>query len=494
MKPKTVLTVVLALCIALTGLLSGITGTVLANNASAPLAEDVSPYDLIAMMNALRVGNGLPALIEDPIINAVAQATAQTMADTNATWHIGNPSGRIQAAGYGGGETVYATENFAMGGRQTLDNIMVIWSDFDHMRPATGPYCNVGAGVATASNGTTYYILQAAYVASKACGSYTSGGSVNPVTGSTVDKNTGISLIVPVKVAQPDAEGNLIHKVEYGQSLWLIAVAYKTTVQELRIWNNLSESYQLQVGDALVIPWEGAKGYQTPTPVGIIITSTPDAEGNITHVVEAYQTFEKIGAAYGVSAEKLLQLNYWDPTWPLQIGQRLIIKAREMTPTPTLRPLMPIEKLTLAPDGKYYHLVRDGQNPGWIAGYYGVSADELLAWNGLTSASILYPGDKLLLNVTPPATMTPTPLPATFTPAPPTETPNPPTETSTATPTATSTATPMSEVTLTPVPSPTATPNKSDPFTIGGVNFLWVLPVLGVVVGAIEWNRKRKQK
>ncbi len=456
-----------------------------------PLAEDVSPYDLIAMMNALRVGNGLAALIEDPIIDAVAQSTAQIMADTNATWHIGDAPGRIQAAGYGGGGKVYATENFAMGSHQTIDNIMLIWSDFDHMRPATGPYCNVGAGVATASNGTTYYVLQAAYVSGKSCGSYTSGGTTNPVTGSTVDNTTGISLIVPVKVAQPDADGNLIHKVEYGQSLWLIAVAYKTTVQELRVWNNLPESYQLQVGDELAIPWEGAKGYQTPTPVGMIITSTPDAEGNIMHVVEAYQTLEKIGAAYGVSVEKLLQLNDWDPSWPLQIGQKLIIKGKEVTPTPTLRPLTPLERLTPAADGKYYHTVRSGQNLYRIAEIYGISFEQLVQWNPSFASGGLMPGDRLLLQVTPPPTATFTLEPPTATPVPPT-----PTETATAIPTQEATAThaPTLAPSSTAVPSPTPTPNKSDFLTIGGVNFFWVLPVLALVVAAIEWNHKRKRQ
>jgi len=295
----------------------------------------------------------------------------------------------------------------------------------------------------------------------------------------------------------------LIHRVQYGQSLWLIAVAYKTTVQELRVWNNLPESYQLQVGDELVIPWEGAKGYQTPTPVGMIITSTPDAEGNITHVVEAYQTLEKIGTAYGVSVEKLLQLNYWDPAWPLQIGQKLIVKGKEVTPTPTLRPLTPIEKLTPAADGKYYHMVRSGQNAEWIAGLYGVSSADLLSWNGLTTASILYPGDRLLLQVTPPPTPTLTPAPPTETPLPPTETPIPPTLTETPTATLTATLGTTSTLKSTPAvkadlaatiaPSPTITPAKSDPFTIGGVNFFWVLPVLVMVIASIEFiSRKRR--
>jgi len=492
--------VLLALCLSLVGGFFQTPGKVLAEDYSSPLAEEVSPYDLIAMMNALRVGNGLAALIEDPIINAVAQSTAQIMADTNATWHIGDAPGRIQAAGYGGGGKVYATENFAMGGHQTIDNIMVIWSDYDHMRPATGPYCNVGAGVATASNGTTYYVLQAAYVSGKSCGSYTSGGTTNPVTGSTVDRDTGVSLIVPVKVAEPDADGNLIHKVQYGQSLWLIAVAYKTTVQDLRVWNNLPESYQLQVGDELVIPWEGAKGYQTPTPVGMIITSTPDAEGNITHVVEAYQTLEKIGAAYGVSVEKLLLLNNWSVAWPLQIGQKLIIKGKEVTATPTLRPLTPIEMLTPATDGKYYHTVRSGQNLYRIAELYGISFEALVQWNPGFASGGLMPGDRLLLQVTPPPTATFTPLPPTETPVPPTstETSMLPTPTETATPTAFKVAATQAAAVLessaTALLSPIATKEKANPLVIGGVNFFWALPALALVVAAIEWNHKRRQK
>ena len=42
--------------------------------------KQVSAYELILAMNTLRVSYGLPALIEDPIVNAVAQSTAATMA------------------------------------------------------------------------------------------------------------------------------------------------------------------------------------------------------------------------------------------------------------------------------------------------------------------------------------------------------------------------------------------------------------------------------
>src|SRR5215467_267920 len=129
-------------------------------------ANQVSAYDLILAMNTLRVSYGHPALIEDSIIDAVAQSTAATMAANNMSWHIGNVRGRIASAGYGNGGTVWATENFAVdwGGSMGIDEIMAMWADPDHMLPAVEPaYCNVGAGVATA-NGKTYFILQAAYV------------------------------------------------------------------------------------------------------------------------------------------------------------------------------------------------------------------------------------------------------------------------------------------------------------------------------------------
>ena len=149
----------------------------------------VTAFDLIIAMNTLRASYGLPLLIEDPIINAVAQATAEIMAANNMSSHIGDVRGRIQAAGYGGGAKVWATENFAVGSSFGLDEIMLAWSDPSHMIPAVNPaYCNIGAGVAKAANGQTYYVLQAAYTSAKACGEYKSvdGGSGTQPGGASI--------------------------------------------------------------------------------------------------------------------------------------------------------------------------------------------------------------------------------------------------------------------------------------------------------------------
>jgi LysM repeat protein/uncharacterized protein YkwD len=433
----------------------------------APSAE-VSAGDLILAMNTLRVSNGLPALVEDGIIDAVAQGTAETMAANEMSWHIGDVSGRIQAAGYGGGSKVWATENFAVALSFSIDEIMAVWSDASHMIPAVTPaYCNIGAGTAKAANGTTYYVLQAAYTAGKSCGSYTSpGAKVTPGSQGGTSKPFVSQVIIPVKQATPDADGKVYHVVQAGQSFWAIAVAYKTTIKELEIWNNLTSDTKLQVGQKLFIPGSNTVGYATPTPVGMILVSTPAADGKIIHTVEAYQALSTIADAYGTSVDTILTLNGLQADWPLQIGQKLIIHPSNVTPSPTPRPLKPVEQLTQASDGKYYHIVKEGETLSWIAQLYEIGLQDLVDWNGLTQASIIQPGRKLVLQVTPPATHTPTP--------------GPPTETPTATaPLPTQTLTPTALLAASPSAAPAGLPSGATPdsifwWVVGGISFIGV--------------------
>ena len=404
--------------------------SVQADELNAPPAQ-VSAFDLILAMNTLRVSYGLPALIEDPIINAVAQSTAQTMAANNMSWHIGDVRGRIAAAGYGGGGTVWATENFAVSwnGGMGIDEIMAVWADPDHMRPAVTPaYCHVGAGVATV-NGKTYFILQAAYVSGQECGSISSSpSSGTPGTGTI--PNPVSQLIIPVKIATPDADGKIFHVVQAGQSFWAIAVAYQVPIPDSETWNNPARDTPLQSGQRLFIPNKNTAGFATPTPRGMVVTQTPDADGKIVHMVQPYQSLFTIGEAYHVSVDRILQLNGLQADWPLQIEQKLVISPGNVTPSPTLSA---IQKLTPDASGNYYHIVQSGETLSGIANLYDVPLADLMAWNGLGAASVIIPNQKLLLRVTPPATATFTPAPATITLTPsPSVTSLPPMETAAA--------------------------------------------------------------
>ena len=439
-------------------------GAVRADEVQPAPAEQASAYDLILAMNTLRVAYGFPPLIEDPIVNAVAQSTAAIMAANNMSWHIGDVRGRIAAAGYGSGGTVWATENFAVSsGGMGIDEIMAAWADPDHMRPAiTAAYCHVGAGVAQTSDGRIYYILQAAYVSGREC------GSSSPSTGGTSQPGTvpnPISqLIIPVKIATPDAEGRVFHEVKAGQSFWSIAIAYQITIHDLEVWNNLSRDTPLQAGQRLFIPGKDTAGYATPTPIGMIVPQAPDADGRIVHEVQAYQALITIADAYHISVDRILALNGLQADWPLQIGQKLVISPGNITPSPTLSA---IQKLTPEADGSYYHTVQSGETLFWIAGLYDVSLSNLMAWNGLDATSVIRPEQKLLLLVTPPATptaartQTPSPLPITASPS--TSMTPPPT------------GTPL--VTETETPSP------------GGFGLIFILGLVMILIGGLLWWR-----
>ena len=428
-------------------------------------AQQVSAYELILAMNTLRVSYGLPALIEDPIVNAVAQNTAAIMAANNMSWHIGDVRGRIASAGYGGGGTVWATENFAVSsGGMGIDEIMAVWADAEHMRPAvTAAYCHVGAGAAQTSDGRIYYILQAAYVSGQECGSSSPSIGGTPQVGTI--PNPVSQLILPVKIATADAEGKVFHEVQAGQSFWSIAIAYQITIHDIEIWNNLSRDTPLKAGQRLFIPGKDTAGYATPTPMGMIVPAAPDVDGRIVHEVQAYQALITISDAYHVSMDRILALNGLQADWPLQIGQKLLISPGNITPSPTLSS---IQKLTPEADGRYYHTVQSGETLFWISGLYDVSLTNLTAWNGLDAASVIRPGQKLMLLVTPPPTATAVQTP-TFTPLP-------------ITPSASPSA----------APPPTGTPLAIETETSSPRGFSLIL-ILGVIVlvigGLLAWRR-----
>jgi LysM repeat protein len=235
-------------------------------------------------------------------------------------------------------------------------------------------------------------------------------------------------LIIPVKIATPDAEGKIFHQVQAGQSFWSIAIAYQITIRDLEVWNNISRTTPLQSGQRLFIPNENTAGYATPTPFGMIVLASPDADGKVVHEVQPYQALVTISDAYHVSVDRLLTLNGWNADWPLQVGQKLVIDPGHVTPSPTLSN---IQKLTPEADGNYYHTVQSGETLSWIASLYEVPLADLLSWNGLNTTSVIRPDQKLLLRVAPPATQTSTPSPTSIpvTPSPsmtqpmPTETP-----------------------------------------------------------------------
>ncbi len=176
------------------------------------------------------------------------------------------------------------------------------------------------------------------------------------------------------------------YTVKAGDNLWAIANAYGVSVNNLRDWNNLSSDV-LQIGDVLVI--------QEPDDT----EPTPDPS-ETTYTVRAGDSLWAIANAHGVSVNNLRDWNNLSSD-VLQIGDVLVIQESDDTePTPDPDP------------SETTYTVRAGDSLWLIANTYGVTVNELKAWNNLTS-NILQIGDVLVIED--PGTTNPDPSETTYT-------------------------------------------------------------------------------
>jgi LysM repeat protein len=249
--------------------------------AAAQSGSTITAYDLIALVNGIRTGNGLPALEVSNILMSTAQSTAEIMAANRMGWHIGDVRGRVMAAGYGGGATAWATENFAVGS-MSLEDLAWVWSDAAHMIPMVKPaYQHIGAGVAIAADGSIYYVVHAAYTSGSPLARTQVPGSTGPEPTSPASQ-----WIIPVTVATPNAAGVVVHEVKMGQSLWSIAIAYESHIVDILRYNSLSPEQQVVwVGQKLNIPVTPQAVTATLQPSPNTTSTPPSQAANVEPVI-----------------------------------------------------------------------------------------------------------------------------------------------------------------------------------------------------------------
>jgi len=249
----------------------------------------------VRVTNQARVAFGLRKLNVSPTLMGTAQWTAEYMADHQIGGHIGGVSDRVKATGYGGGTSVWATENIMTGQGLSAETIVLeMWSDDMHSIPVKNPiYCDVGAGVATDKDGQEYYVLHAAYSEYHMCGPYIApDGSrlpndptviaagtqlANGTLVATTDMSGVSQLMLPVYTVTPNAKGEVVHLVRSGQSLWSIAIAYGIRIKEIQAANGYPESWDtVYIGQKLRIPVKAQpRPSATPDQANSSVTPEP---------------------------------------------------------------------------------------------------------------------------------------------------------------------------------------------------------------------------
>ncbi|MCJ7432545.1 MAG: LysM peptidoglycan-binding domain-containing protein, partial [Anaerolineales bacterium] len=207
-------------------------------------------------------------------ITAVAQGQAEYMASIGSWSHTG-PGGisytqRLLNAGYplSGGfraENVL-TINSDISGYNVVHSSS--WADAEHQNTMLSvELTEIGAGVAV-RDGMGYYVLDCAR--STSSGVVQPSGGNAPVSGTPVTKGPS-QILSAVVLSTPRDDGAIYHDVQYGQSLWSIAIAYGTKIDEIKRLNNLT-SNNIYLGQKLLIKNAGTA---TPTIPVAAQTETP---------------------------------------------------------------------------------------------------------------------------------------------------------------------------------------------------------------------------
>jgi len=345
-------------------------------------AQSGSASEILRLVNQVRAGYGLAPLVWDGSLAAAAQNQANYMATNNIYSHTGaggsTPQTRATAAGYPG----HATENI-VGGTDLTPSQGVIWwqnSPIHFNTMISQRYVHAGVGFSQ-GNGQNFYALVVGAPSNQ---------TASPNSRAALPGDETLQAVAPIQLAEAGEDGGISHVVGSGQSFWAIAARYEIPLEQLYLFNNLTEDSVINPGDELIIRL--ADG-QEPPP-----TPTPPA----SHIVRQGDSLWTIAAWYKLSLEELLLLNSMEEDSLVQEGDEVRIR------------LLPGEQPPPTATPQISHTVQEGDTAWGISARYGLALEQLLAFNSLTDNAVLRIGDTLMI-VAPSPTPTETPL-ATVTP------------------------------------------------------------------------------
>jgi len=236
---------------------------------------------LIEVVNGLRLAYGLPTLAVHPILMQTAQSQADYMASSGQITHtrpggitytqqllmLGFPlSGDLSLGGF-------RAENILMQSDPLVwTGVPPAWQDADHMNTMLSQnYTHIGAGVSQNGDGYFYAVDCAASTGS---GQMQSDAATILTSAPGVSENgnsAGISqYMVPISISTARPGGDVFHKVQYGQTLWSIAIEYGTTIKNIQALNFLGEHLVIYQGQELLV----MKNATQPPPVTATVEST----------------------------------------------------------------------------------------------------------------------------------------------------------------------------------------------------------------------------
>ena len=228
---------------------------------------------------------------------------------------------------------------------------------------------------------------------------------------------SAIALPVMMSTAQSQSQSQT-HVVKSGEYLYLIGQRYGVTVQQIKEWNKLTSNY-IYSGDQLVVSKPSVKPVEPSEPDKVVVDETPVTTAAKYYTVRPGDYLWKIANEHDLTVNQLKVWNNLTSNY-IYSGDRFLVtdpKVVKPDPKPEVKP---DPKPEVKPDPKptvSLYKVKTGDYLWKIATQYGITVNQLKAWNKLTS-NYIYSGDQLFVSdpskevePTKPEPETPTPSP-----------------------------------------------------------------------------------
>jgi membrane-bound lytic murein transglycosylase D len=154
------------------------------------------------------------------------------------------------------------------------------------------------------------------------------------------------------------------HRVRPGETLSTIARRYRTSINAIAKANHLRSRNRIRVGQRLKIPARGGSAS--------VLTVSNVPRASLKHTVRSGDSLWSLASRYGTTVDRIKADNGLRGD-RLVIGQRLRIETGDRTDSHSYR-------------------VRRGDTIGRIAAARNLPVDSILAANGLSRSSTIYPG------------------------------------------------------------------------------------------------------
>ena len=219
----------------------------------------------------------------------------------------------------------------------------------------------------------------------------TLASTLTAVPAAADDVTTGAldRISVPDARSAPTAASNpSTHTVRSGDTVWGIAERYGLRTADVLAWNGLSSSSIIRPGQVLRL---------TAPESSSSTTSSSSSTTASTHTVAAGETITAIAKKYGSTVSAVLAANGLSRSSIIYPGQKITIPGSSSM-APASSTTSPSTTTSSSSDtGATSHTVAAGDTITAIAKKHGSTVSAVLAANGLSSGSVIYPGQEITI-------------------------------------------------------------------------------------------------